>query len=382
VLAAGGVASFTLLELVLHLFVLPQHWRPLPPFRALNTPEQLAWLARQKEELAGRAEPDGLGTFDAELGWSYRPSSRGAGGLYTIHAGGWRGARDYATPRPDGVARLAAFGESFTFCHEVGDAETWEAQLEALDPRLEVPNLGVGGFGTDQALLRAERELPRLDTDVVLVGLLLENIGRNVTRFRPLWVPQSNNPVAKPRFVLRDGALELVPLPFRERAELVRAIESDAVLELLREHEHWSDPPLPGWLEWSASARLLAERAAYRRRSIRDLWSRPGEPFDTTLALLERFRELARAHGARDAVVLVFPAQPDLKGLLQEGEKYWERLLDELARRGAPHLDLADALVEAARLEGPAALYGPGHLSAAGNAAVARALRDWLAGWL
>src|SRR5262249_45923041 len=186
-------------------------------------------------------------------------------------------------------------------------ADAWKAQLEALEAGFEVPNLGVGGFGTDQALLRAERELPRLHADVVLVGLLLENIGRNVTRFRPLWAPQSNSPVAKPRFGLRGGELELVPLPFHERAELVHALEAGTVLELLHEHEYWSDEALPPWLAWSACARMWMERRAYDHREIADLWTHPGEPFDVTLALLARFRALAGANGARDEVVLVFP---------------------------------------------------------------------------
>ena len=381
-LLATGLAAFAVLEGVLHAFVLPHHWRPVPPFRAIMTDEQRAWLARQKDELAGKAEPNGVGRFDAELGWTNRPGARSPDGLYSVHAGGWRGPRDYAETKPPGVTRLAAFGESFTFCHEGGDADTWEAQLEALDARLELPNFGVGGYGTDQALLLAERELPRLHADVVLIGILLENIGRNVTRYRPLWVPESNNPVAKPRFVLVDGRLELVPLPFRERAEFVAAVESGAVLDLLREHEYWVDDSVPPWLAWSACARLVLGRRAYAKRSIEDLWTKPGEPFDVTMAILARFRVLAREQGARDAVVLVFPAQPDVRDTLASGKKYWTRLLDGLERAGAPHLDLSDALLAEAKVSGAPGLYGPGHLSKKGNAVVARALEEWLSGWL
>jgi hypothetical protein len=115
-----------------------------------------------------------------------------------------------------------------------------------------------------------------------------------VTRYRPLWVPDSFSPVAKPRFVLENGALRLVPLPFRDRAELVHAIESDTILDVLAEDEYWSRGPMPALVRWSALARLVNARRVYATHVIESLWSRPGEPFEVTLALLERFRTLAR----------------------------------------------------------------------------------------
>jgi hypothetical protein len=379
-LAACVLLGLAVLEFVLHVFVLPNHWRPLPPFGRRLTESQAAWLARQQDELAGAPSTSSVGAFDAELGWNNQPGAEND--QCTIHAGGWRGPRDYALPAPDGITRLVAFGESFTFGHEVTDDATWETQLEALDPRLEVVNFGVGGYGTDQALLRAERELARADADVVLVGLMLENIGRNVNRYRPLWMPQAYSPVAKPRFVLEDSALRLVPLPFRDRAEYVRAVEDGTIVDRLHAHERWSDAAPPPWLAWSACARLYLGRRAYHARNTPDLWLERGEAFQVTLALLARFRALAREHGARDAVVLIFPARTDMDSLLEQSGKYWTSLLDELARSAAPHLDLSDALLAAARTSGAEPLYGIGHLSRAGNAVVARALHAWLADWL
>lgn len=380
ILVASAVAGFAAVELGLHLFVLPDYWRPLPPFGTRLTAQQAQWLARQEEELAGKLPENGIGAFDPDLGWSHHPGARDE--QCSVHAGGWRGPRAYAPAAPEGVTRLAAFGESFTFGHEVTDDATWEVQLEALDPSLEVPNYGVGAYGTDQALLRAERDLPRAGADVVLVGLMLENIGRNVNRYRPLWLPTAYAPVAKPRFVLAGGELRLIPLPFRDRAEYVRALSAGTVVELLREHEYWTDAPLPPWLAWSACARLFHGRRAHHARYTPDLWTRRHEPFEVTLALLDRFRVLARANGARDAVVLVFPARTDLERLRADGVKYWAGLLEELERRGAPYLDLSDALLADAAVQGPDALYVVGHFSRAGNATVARALQAWLAGWL
>src|SRR5262249_16763091 len=51
-------------------------------------------------------------------------------------------------------------GDSITFGYGVRDGETFSAVLEALDPRLEVVDLGVQGYGTDQELLKLVRERP------------------------------------------------------------------------------------------------------------------------------------------------------------------------------------------------------------------------------
>src|SRR6185503_20431904 len=101
----------------------------------------------------------------------------------------------------------------------------WPAQLEALVPGLEAWNYGVGGFGTDQALLRL-RQAAATDSPAplaaLLVGIMLDNIGRNVNRYRPLWYAEAL-PAVKPRYVLRGDELELVPQPFATRAEFVAA---------------------------------------------------------------------------------------------------------------------------------------------------------------
>jgi len=374
------------LDVAAALFVLPGYWRPLPPFGATTNQRQQAWLERQRLEIGGEAEPSGIGRFDPLLGWALRPDAASADGGTTTDARGWRGRRGLDAVGRDAVGgegrtRIATFGDSFTFCDEVDDADTWQSELERLDPSLEVPNLGVGGYGTDQALLRARGELGALGADVVLVGLLLENIGRNVNRYRPRWYPNAENPVAKPRFVLSGGELELVPLPFADRSELVAAVADGSVLELLGEHEHWSDDHLPALLGWSAFARLVAGRRFYAERSLERLWNDvDGEPFRTSVAILSEFRDLALEHGARSFGVLVFPIREDLERLFDGRGRYWSSLTDELGRRGIAHLDLSHSLEEARRTSpavGPQ-LYRGSHLSPSGNAVVAAAIRDWL----
>ncbi len=347
-------------------------WRPLPPFGS-GAP-QAEWLARSGRELSEGRPPPGYSQFDAELGWSTRPGHVSADGTIHINAQGLRATREYAATRPSGMRRVLACGESFTFGEEVADAETWSARLEARVPALEVLNYGVGGYGTDQALLRVAREA-RGPIDALLVGLMLENIGRNVNRYRPLWYP-SAQPAAKPRYVLGAGGLELVPQPYASLPEFVAAVESGRVFADLSEHEHWSDGGPPPWLAWSSAARLWAGQRAYAARELAPLWSDvEGAPFRTTLALLEAFRAEARALGSEHVLVLVFPLQSDLERLAAGGERTWTPLLAALDARGLAHLDLSEALAAAVRAGTTVAeLYLQSHFSPRANDLVAEAV--------
>jgi len=355
-------------------------WRPPPPFGRADSPVIARWLERQELERAEGLEPGGYSRFDPLLGWTARAGYASPDGRIHVNARGQRGLREYEPLAPRGVLRLIACGESFTFCEEVSDEEAWPACVEALGSQVEVLNLGVGGYGTDQALLRLTREPPG-PAQAVLIGLMLENIGRNVNRYRPLWMP-SAQPAAKPRYRLTGSGLELLAQPFGSRDELERAVRDGSLPACLFEHEYWSADYLPRWLQGSALARLAVRPAAYAERDLERLWSDvEGEPFRTTLALLEAFRGVARGLGAERVLVLVFPPRPELRDLVRGREPYWRNLLDALERLDLECLDLSVPLAAAARDpagEGVDGLYAESHYSPLGNRVVAGAVSAWI----
>lgn len=352
--------------------------RPLPPFGVETNPGQRVWL--QGEQGANDSEPS---WFDSELGWTLQPSSPGTDAANFINSRGARGTREYGAVAPKGVTRIASFGDSYTYGDEVPYGQDWASQLEGAGPALEVMNFGVPAYGTDQALLRFRRLAKSLDADVFVMGILVENIGRNVNRYRPLYYPRTTTPVAKPRFILEGGRLTLVGLPFAKRTELVRAVMDGSMLARVSEHEYWDDASRLGWFGRSSIARFGAAWLAYRRRQPAPLWrDTDGEPFRVSVALLDAFTSEALAAGASRAVVLVFPREKELDSLIDDRDRYWQPLLDELALRAIPHLDIAEAL------EGPFAMarqdpksppiYRGGHLSPEGNRIVAERVLEWL----
>jgi len=351
----------------------------LPPHGTTLDSEQWGEVRRRRaaldNELRGATTP-----FDAELGWVALPQPPDANPR-RFNALAARGPRDYADAKPAGALRIVSFGDSFTYGAEVPWDASWQAQLEMLESEWEVPNFGVNGYGTDQALLRFRR-VGALDADVVCIGLMLDNIGRNVNRYKPCFATLGGSPAAKPRFTLENGALEVLPTDFASERELLDAILDRSVARRLREHEFWADPDLPDWLWHSTAVRLGVLASERGRRNHRTLWlDANGEPLQLTLAILESFHREALAAGARAAPVLIWPSRPDLTGALARGDRYWQApLVDALAARGIPCLDLALALGTAANSNARNVdpLFENMHLSRAGNAVVAREVQRWI----
>ena len=353
--------------------------RPLPPFGVELDAPQLAVLARLE---AGEANPDTVIGWDRELGWCVRPGAEHPSGRIHVNARGLRGVRNYDERPAAGTLRLACFGDSFTFGDEVDDQYTYEAFLERIAPSVEALNFGVPAYGTDQALLRMQRE-GVAGARVAVIGLLLENIGRNVNRYRPLWTARTLSPMAKPRFVLEQDELKLVAQPYATSREFALAVRSGAVHADLAEHEYWRDRPAVWTGKYSSLGRLAAGWFAYRERDPQRLWlDKEAEPRRVTMALIEAFRAQARAAGAKEVLVLILPMREELDRYRKSGQEYWSEALADFSSRGIECLDLAPALAaEDARCETDPAhptLYVAAHFSSVGNQVIALEIEKWL----
>jgi len=138
--------------------------------------------------------------LDARLGWTFVPARTGHGTIgsrvvdYAFDAAGYRVRRVDEPVNPNRPA-IVFVGESVMF----GEGLTWEESVPAqvgamLD--IQSANLAVHGFGTDQAYMRLETELPRFQQPVAVVSLFMTALfGRNLDDDRPhlgpdlMWLP-------------------------------------------------------------------------------------------------------------------------------------------------------------------------------------------------
>lgn len=164
---------------------------------------------------------------DLRLGWTLMPSRTGHNSIggrvidYAIDPAGCRVRRVEDPVDPDRPT-IVFTGESVMF----GEGLTWEesipAQVGAI-MGLQSANLAVHGFGSDQAYLRLQTELPRFRQPVAVVSLFMTALfGRNLDGDRPhlgpglAWLPGEQRS--------RLASLAKLLVPYRSDATVERGI--------------------------------------------------------------------------------------------------------------------------------------------------------------
>jgi hypothetical protein len=295
---ATTIASLLVLELALRLALPTAVQSNLPHFGlSIEDDRQLQWLDRRHRGETPTGDGLRFDRPDALLGWSPIPDMRRRNlqpgsfdTLVSTNADGLRGSEPVARARIAGRTRIAVFGCSQTFGAEVNDGETYPAQLQSMLSNVEVLNFGVHGFGTDQMLLRYERDGVPFRPDLVILGFAYYHLERNVESFRFF---------AKPRFVSTRGGLALVgePVPSPEEFALVAAHPEPFPIIDASVLARWS---------WSRVLRYRQERLY---RSDSDAWI-------VTRALIKRFADEVRANGSRFVVLNLEENSPDLEPVL------------------------------------------------------------------
>jgi hypothetical protein len=152
-----GVALLVIVaaEVLLSIFA-PARWRQLSERKHAEFDPLLGWVNQSKVDI---------------------PDAYGAGVGLTTNLRRFRGKDELDDGIPAGKTRIVCSGDSFTLGYGVGDAETYPRQLQALDTRLEVVNMGQGGYGVDQAYLWYERDAT-FEHDVQVFGFITADLRR------------------------------------------------------------------------------------------------------------------------------------------------------------------------------------------------------------
>lgn len=118
---------------------------------------------------------------DEELGYSIgRNKNRGN---YTSNSFGLRGTKEYTLLPSKNILRIACFGDSFTFCDNVKDTDSWQYVLENSVGNLEVLNFGVSGYGIGQAYLRYLRDGLRFYPQIIIFNKLRAREDRDTINY-------------------------------------------------------------------------------------------------------------------------------------------------------------------------------------------------------
>jgi hypothetical protein len=322
-------------------------------FAVLEGSASILFVAHEILRTPGVPE-HGHAEHDALLGWVNRPDVHlpdfyGPGLEVRINSQRFRSSLDFTHVVPSGKRRIICSGDSFTFGYGVGNNQTWCQRLEAIGPSLETINMGLGGYGVDQAYLWYMRDGAQFDHQLHLFALLTDDFRRmRSDRFMGY---------GKPLLIVQQDSLAVanLPVPRTSRFAHWRALHGETiarlnVVRLLRK------------LFRLDIASVTADRDERGDPHLRDIVARV-------------FADLRRVNDAkRSRLVLVYlPGAWDYRPSPETDA--WRRFVQEEAlRQGIIFFDLVQEIREVPSDEIDH-LFGPhAHFSLAGNVWVAEVL--------
>ena len=175
--------------------------------------------------------------YDPLLGWTSAASMVSEDSLYYYNSLGVRVPaldKDYPFSISKDTFRIVLIGNSFTHSDEVPYEKSWpfflEETLNRANFKVQAINLGVSGYGMDQAYLRWKTFGKKFSPDLVIFGLQMENVRRNVNLIRPVYHPSTDMVLSKPRFILENDSLHLINIP---------PVKPEKIPNILADFEQW-----------------------------------------------------------------------------------------------------------------------------------------------
>lgn len=292
---------------------------------------------------------------DDDLGWINIPGKHisafyGPGRDITINNDGLRGLEDYLGTKPADRFRIVCLGDSFTLGYGVGDGDTFPAQIERINPRVQAVNMGQGGYSIGQCYLWHKKVGNSLDADCLVVTLILDDIWRMAGT-------RTANGYGMPGFKLRDGKLRVSGQPVPEKIDTGRPIEVDGQFSRFL-------------AERNALARTFSAMAGNRHKQTNE--SRSEELIEITLVILSELQQ----ETSRRKTPLLLVLLPELRELQQPALLRNYRSVSSLLRNFAGqnrilYLDLLDEMLTAQNVTTYYLNEKWHHLSEAGNELVA-----------
>ncbi len=333
--------------------------------------------------------------FNSVLGWDYPPDIvyRDFDGVLYRH--GPAGERLTCTSFP--TTAIATYGDSFTYCSQVRDDQTWQTFL-AEKLGTNVLNFGVGGYGTDQALLKYQLHA-RTSAKIVMLCILPENINRIVNIYRPFY--QYNDPLAltKPLFV-RDGrSFKLLPNSLQNVWD-VRKLDDPTFIERLGKLDYWYrlDEKLPP-LEFPYVLSLVrwrepmldeltfdAGRILPFHSKIHYPWNLfdEAEPLAIMCHIVDVFVKTALARGSTP-IIVIMPHTDFVREIMDYRVSRVAKLLSYLKKKQYRVIDMVQAMADMKPTRAQLDKWFNGHATPMGNKVIAgvlarslgRSLRCW-----
>ena len=322
--------------------------------------------------------------FSHDYGWITKPNCQGE--LYQTNSIGLRSNEEFDHNSPNKI-RISTFGDSFTFCAEVSNKETWQEHICDSTNNVEILNFGVSAFGLDQSFLRFIKEGMKYKSDIILIGFLSENIFRNVNVYRPFYHPNTGLPVTKPRFILdRSGDLKLISNPITQLEQYSDLLtNSKDLLKRFGTNDYYYHHKYFGSkLDFFNSVKMLKMTVHHAKNYfdrnkiiINGCYNQSSEAYKITTKLFDKFVETSIENNSLP-IILIFPEKSDFERYNKGKKRIYEPLLDYFISNDFLYLDLLEAFLNEMKHYKYVSFFGDSHYSPLGNQIVAKYIIDFL----
>jgi hypothetical protein len=148
--------------------------------------------------------------FDPEMGWSYIPNKSSIHNTEYIIKPVYFEDNGIRVPYPDfefdySQPSILFIGGSFTMGHGLSYEESFVCKFSLSEGMpYQVVNLGVQGFGSDQALIALKKYLSKFNAKIIVYTFIEDHIFRNGNYDRRMLVPTARFLGTKPQFALNS----------------------------------------------------------------------------------------------------------------------------------------------------------------------------------
>lgn len=271
------------------------------------------------------------GTFDSELGW------------------------DHAVPSiSDGVKYIAeSYGDSFTASGFSND-KTWQEQFYKLS-NLGIINLGVGGYGLDQSILKFEQYSRNKNFNNprnVILGLYGQVFKRSVSYYSYYYFFNEYFKYAfKPRFIIEGSDFRLLEIPCQNSNCLKYELENlnSTTYANLNKYDYWYKKEIrkpilkfPRIISYAKAIPSIIHRRK-QRNFLEPTYFEDEESIELAKYLIFRFSEIAYLQESNPIMLLMYD-RFGLEGIIK-GKREDEWLIKFLSENKITFIDTSPFLI-------------------------------------
>lgn len=244
---------------------------------------------------------------------------------------------------------IDVYGDSFTYGHFKPE-KAWPSLLSEL-VKCRVRNFGVGGFGSDQAHIKFL--INTKHSKIVFLNHLSENIIRNVNQYRNFISPK-NYYQFKPRYILKDNELKLIPLPNIPKEKISDYLENPKNF-LDYEYfipngpsgiQYWKFPytlkVLKSFNHWAVKQKIQNINVSYSNFYEMDHLS---NGLNLSFRIMSNFYELSKTQGLVP-IITVFPTCRDLEYFSKYKKLPYNNLIRMFEKKNYMFIDFGSTFIE------------------------------------